>query len=120
MPNTWPPVIPVDFNGDGISDVAVFREGAWLFYDFATASFESGVWTGSVAGCIPAPMDYDGDGTDDFTQLCNGIWKFYNKDGSLYKEIWTGGVEGDLPVPADYDGDGTDEVVVWRSGASVL
>jgi len=106
-----------DFDGDGRSDIVVFRGGAWLFHDLASGTQTSGVWTGSEAGCIPAPMDYDGDGKVEFTQLCNGAWHFYNDDGSYNKGIWTGGVLGDLPVPADYDGDGIDDVVVFRGGA---
>jgi hypothetical protein len=109
--------VPVDFDGDGTSDVVVFRDGAWLFHDFTTGAQDGGVWTGSAAGCVPVAMDYDGDGKTDFSQLCNGAWHFYNSDGSYLKGIWTGGVAGDLPVPADYDGDGTDDVVVYRGGA---
>ena len=108
--------IPADFDGDGTSDIVVFRSGAWLSHEF-DSGLQTGVWTGSAPGCIPAPMDYDGDGRVDFTQLCNGAWHFYNSDGSYNKGIWTGGVPGDLPVPADYDGDGIDDVVVFRNGA---
>ena len=111
------PQVPVDFNGDGTSDVAVFRGGAWLFHDLNSASFTSGVWTGGPPPCIPAPMDFDADGIDDFSQFCSGAWLLFNDDGSLAKGIWTGGVPGDLPVPADFDGDGTDDVVVFRGGA---
>jgi exo-beta-1,3-glucanase (GH17 family) len=107
----------VDFDGDGVSDIAVFRSGAWLFHDFASGAPNSGVWTGSSAGCIPVGMDYDGDGMANFTQFCIGAWHFYNSDGSYNKGIWTGGVAGDRPVPADYDGDGTGDVVVYRGGA---
>ena len=108
---------PTDFDGDGLSDVVVFRGGAWLFHDFASGAQDSGVWTGSGPGCTPVAMDYDGDGMADFTQFCNGAWHFYNFDGSYLKGIWTGGVAGDLPVPADYDGDGKSDVVVYRGGA---
>jgi hypothetical protein len=107
----------VDFDGNRKSDVVVYRGGAWLFHDFTTGAQNSGVWTGSGAGCLPVAMDFDGDGKTDFTQFCNGAWHFYNDNGSYNKGIWTGGVTGDLPVPADYDGDGTDDVVVYRGGA---
>ncbi len=108
---------PIDFDGNGVSDIVVYRGGAWLFHDFATGAQTGGVWTGNPGSCIPAPMDYDGDGKVEFTQLCGGAWHFYNDDGSYNKGIWTGGVAGDRPVPADYDGDGDDDVVIFRGGA---
>ena len=106
---------PVDFNGDRISDIVVYRRGAWIFYPAA-----SGIWTGQTStSCIPAPADYDGDGRSDFSLFCAGAWHFYRSNGSYLKGIWTGGVAGDLPVPADYNGDGRDEVVIHRRGAWV-
>jgi hypothetical protein len=106
-----------DFDGDGKSDITVFRGGAWLMHDFTSGTQNGAVWTGTSAGCVPVAMDYDGDGKMDFTQFCNGAWHFYNNNGIYNKGIWTGGVAGDLPVPADYDGDGKDDVVVYRGGA---
>jgi phage baseplate assembly protein gpV len=108
---------PANFLGDRQSETVVYSGGAWLRYDRAAGTFQSGVFTGNPGGCIPAPMDHDGDGRLEYTQLCNGAWHFYNDDGSYLKGIWTGSVAGDLPVPADYDGDGKDDVVVWRNGA---
>jgi hypothetical protein len=103
-------------------DVVVWRAGAWRFFDYASGTFDHGVWTGSpshwLGGTnIPVPMDYDGDGFANFTVFSGGPWHFYNDDGTYHKGIWTGGVVGDLPVPADYDGDIAEEVVVWRAGA---
>lgn len=106
---------PADFNGDRISDVVVYRKGAWIFQPGG-----SGVWTGQTSpNCIPAPADYDGDGRTDFSLFCGGAWHFYRSNGSYLKGIWTGGAAGDLPVPADYNGDGRDEVVIHRRGAWV-
>ena len=53
--------IPVDFDGDGKSDIAVYRDGAW----FILRSSDGGVtvtgW-GGLPQDIPVPADYDGDG----------------------------------------------------------
>ncbi len=103
-----------DFDGDGVSDVIVYRSGAWLYFG-PTAGAD--VWTGNPGNCIPAPADYDGDGRIDLAQLCAGAWHFYGPSGNYLKGIWTGGVAGDLPVPADYDGDGKADVAVYRNGA---
>ncbi len=106
-------MIPADFNGTGVSEPTVYRNGAWLKFGGS-----SSVWTGqSSAQCIPAPGDYDGDGVVDLSMLCSGAWHFFNPDGTYRKGIWTGGLPGDRPAPADYDGDGADEVVVFSDGA---
>lgn len=105
--------IPADFNGDGVSEPTIYRNGAWLKFGAVP-----NVWTGQTsAQCIPAPADYDGDGSVDLSMLCNGAWHFYNTNGSYRKGIWTGGRARDLPAPADYDGDGSDDVVVYGNGA---
>jgi hypothetical protein len=107
--------VPADYDGDGDTDVAVFRGGAWLFFDYATGIMTSSVWTGTTG--TPVPLDYDGDGRAELSVYAGGPWHFYNDDGTYLKGIWTGGVSGDVPVPGDYDGNGTDEVVVFRGGA---
>jgi hypothetical protein len=105
-----------DFDNSGTGDVTVYRAGTWLTTDFRVGT-QTGVFTGTAAGCIPVAMDYDGDGKTDRTQLCNGAWHFYNADGSYNKGIWVGNLAGTLPVPADYNGDGKDDVVAFRNGA---
>ena len=81
----------------------IFRNGAWLGYDFATGLLDSGVWTGAPphwtgGTSLPAPLDYDGDGAFDLTVYSGGPWHFFNFDGSHNKGIWTGGAPGDQPI----------------------
>src|SRR5262249_27432134 len=50
----------VDFDGDGKSDIAVYRDGVW----FILRSSDGGVTTtgwGGLAQDVPVPADYDGD-----------------------------------------------------------
>jgi hypothetical protein len=105
-----------DFDRSGTGDVTIWRNGAWLTFDFRGGG-SSGVFTGNPGGCVPVAMDYDGDGATDRTQLCGGAWHFYNADGSYNKGIWVGSLAGTLAAPADFDGDGDDDVVVFRNGA---
>jgi hypothetical protein len=97
--------VPGDYNADGKEDIVVFGVDAprtWHFYNFDTAQYDHGVWTGvgSYNGdpLQPAPTDYDGDGTVDFTVHAGGIWHFWSDDGSYQGGIWCGGVPGDQAI----------------------
>jgi hypothetical protein len=107
---------PSDFNGDGVSDMVIYRNGEWLAFNQTSGAFLWSVTTPSYPGGIPLPMDYDGDGRTDFSTYRPGAaWHFFTANGSYLKGIWIGGA-GDIPVPADYDGDGKEDVVVYRNG----
>ena len=100
-----------DFDGDGKSDVSVFRpnNGAWYLQQSAAgfAGLQFGLSTDKLV-----PADYDGDGKTDVAVYRSGIWYLQrSRDG------FTGiafGDSNDIPVPADYDGDGKADVAVFR------
>jgi CSLREA domain-containing protein len=96
--------VAADYDGDGTSDEAVFRDGGWYVDGLATS------WHG-LPGDLPVPADYDGDGDADRAVFRGGGW---HVEGS--PTTWLG-LSGDLPVPADYDGDGDADRAVFRDGA---
>ena len=94
-----------DFDGDGTTDIGVFRDSAGRFMiEGANWPF----WGGT--GDVDVSADYDGDGTTDVAVFRPTTGQWFVQGGD---SIWWGGAD-DIPVPADYDGDGTDDVAVFR------
>lgn len=107
-----------DFDGDGISDVSVFRssDNTWYTRDSRTyANRAFGAF--GTSGDELVPGDYDGDNKTDFAVFRPSEGRWYivqSSTSSLVQTAW--GTSGDTPVPADYDGDGKTDVAVWRAG----
>lgn len=104
-----------DFDGDGITDISVFRPttGTWYLLYSSNGSFHA-IPFGAM-GDVPVIGDYDGDGKSDVAVFrpSNGIWYYLNSsDGSFHFQQF--GANGDIPVPGDYDGDGLTNFAVWR------
>jgi subtilisin family serine protease len=107
--------VPGDYNGDGVSEIAVFRgsEGAWYISQGSAQSFSRVQW--GMNGDVPVPADYDGDGRTDIAvwRPASGTWYILQtSDGALHSTQF--GTNGDKVVPGDYDGDGKTDVAVFR------
>jgi hypothetical protein len=107
-----------DFDGDGRTDLSVFRpsEGNW-YLNRSTAGFTGLNWGISTDTITPA--DYDGDGKADIGVFrpsnAAGVADFYilrSATNTAFAPSW--GSMMDVPVAADYDGDGKDDVAVYR------
>jgi len=107
-----------DFDGDGRTDVSVFRpsEGNW-YLQRSTAGFAALTWGISTDKLVPG--DYDGDGKTDVAIFradadpANSDFYILNSsNGTVSGLSW--GVPGDIPMAGDYDGDGRTDVAVYR------
>lgn len=110
-------MVPSDYDGDGKTDPAVFRNGVWYLYR-SSLGF-TGISFGESAD-IPVPSDYDGDGRADLAVFrpATGVW--YLQRSSLGFTGIAFGQAGDRPIPADYDGDGQSDIAVYRDGTWYL
>jgi subtilisin-like proprotein convertase family protein len=112
------PSAPVsDFDGDGVSDVTVFRPstGEW-FTRTSSSGFAAIVTTPfGLSGDIRVNGDYDGDRRTDravFRPSTNQWFILQSSNGAVRTVSW--GLGGDVPTPADFDGDGRTDIAVWR------
>ncbi len=110
--------VSADYDGDGKSDGAVYRSGAWYRLMSATNTFDAISF--GLSNDIPAPADFDGDGKADIGVFrpSNGTWYILRSvDGSF--SVVQFGTSGDVPVAADYDGDGKSDINVFRPSNGV-
>jgi len=104
-----------DFDGDGKTDISIFRPsvGEWWINRSAsnqTVAAQFGTSTDKLV-----PEDYTGDDKTDIAvwRPSTGEWFILrSEDGSYYSFPF--GTNGDIPVPADYDADGKTDAAVFR------
>ena len=99
-----------DYNGDGTSDIAIFRPstGLWAIRGFTWFYF------GSLPD-LPISGDYDGDDTTNpgIFRPSSGLWAIRQLSRLYF------GVGGDRTVPGDYDGDGSCDIGIFRASSGL-
>jgi hypothetical protein len=99
-----------DYNGDGTSDIAVFRgsSGLWAVRGVTRDYF-------GESDDIPVSGDYNGDGVDEIGifRTGTGLWAIRG----ITREYF--GSSSDQPVPGDYDGDNICDIGIFRPGAGL-
>ena len=99
-----------DYDGDGTSDIAIFRgsSGLWAVRGITRVYFGS-------SSDEPIPGDYDGSSTTAIAifRPSSGLWAIRNISRLYF------GSSSDETAPADYDGDGTVDVAVFRDSSGL-
>ncbi len=112
-----------DFDGDGKSDVSVFRPSDGYWYISKSSGGYSFVHWG-LSTDNPVPGDYDGDGKTDLAihrKYPNNTWYILRSSDNTFRVRTWGATDDqqsliyrDKPMPADYDGDGKTDLAVYR------
>jgi hypothetical protein len=106
---------PADYDGDGVSDIGIYRDGAWSVVGSSDGNVTHVGWGGP--SWVPVGGDYDGDGIADVAVYhTSGVWSIIRSSDGGTTVIGWGGAPNDVPVPADYDGDGKTDIAIYRDG----
>lgn len=103
-----------DFDGDGRSDISVFRPGNGSWYILRSTEGFTGNQFG-IGTDKTVAADFDGDGKTDLAVFRNGSWYWINSSNGTFEAVQFG-LAGDLPVTGDFDGDDKNDLTVFRNG----
>ena len=117
--NAAPVMSGTDFDGDGQSDLAVYRpsSGMWEILNSLNNYTTSVALAWGMSTDRPVPGDYDGDRKTDpaVYRPSNGTWYVLQSSTNYTTSVaFAWGVSTDLPVPGDYDGDGKTDFAIYR------
>ena len=104
-------IAPGDYDADGKTDFAVFRNGFWYIQQSSNNQFAA--YQFGSPGDVPVPGDFTGDGRTELAVFRNGVWYTLDLSNNDFKG-YNWGITGDKPVQGDFDGDGSADYAVFR------
>jgi uncharacterized delta-60 repeat protein len=114
------PLPAFDYEGDGRSDITVFRPSTGVWYRLNSYLGQLRINPFGLDGDKPVPADFDGDFRTDLGifRPSTGTWYIFNSADDSYT-IFNFGIEEDFPTAGDFDGDGKADVAVFRPSTGV-
>jgi hypothetical protein len=125
LPQTNSTLLRGDFDGDGKTDIAVYRPatGEW-FLRLSSQGYTvaAGNWyfQWGIPGDVPITGDFDGDGKTDISvyRPSTGEWliRLSTQNYAVAVGNWyfQWGIPGDVPITGDFDHDGKTDIAVYR------
>jgi len=109
---------PGDYDGDGLTDNVIFRDGVWHISNSSNNSYR--IEHFGLTDDVPAAADFDADGKTDLAVFrpSAGVWYVRNSFDNSFRANQFG-LSSDKPVVADYDGDGRADIAVFRPSTGV-
>jgi hypothetical protein len=109
-----------EFDGDGMTDLAVWRPSSGVWYVDRSSDGGSNAlqFGGAVFGDVAVPGNFDGDMKTDYAVFRHGTWYIRNSSNASVRIVQFG-IAGDKPLSGDFDGDGMTDVAVWRPSTGV-
>ena len=115
---------PFDFDGDGKTDLSIFRSendpalSDFLIRNSSTNTPNNRSW--GIVGDKPVTTDYDGDGKADIAVFrpSERIWYILQSSNNSFA-IVNFGLADDRLTPADYDGDNKSDIAVYRPSTGI-
>lgn len=110
---------PFDFDGDGKTDISIFRPSAGEWWINRSSSGQTNAAQFGVSSDKPVPTDFTGDGKADiaFWRSVSGEWFILRSEDASYLSF-PFGASGDVPVVGDFDADGKADPGVFRPSSS--